>query len=105
MVLLAHRVTVVRVRMPGEPPAAVDVAVVLVPEDREPADERRDEGDVGERAADEVVAAVVGPAQPVRETEQEHGLTLRRAPVEASATADRRSRRGSRTRGTGARVG
>src|SRR6185503_6101292 len=58
--------------MPLEPPAAVDVAVVLVPEQCEPAEERCSERDVRERAADEVVAAAVRPVEPMRETEQEH---------------------------------
>jgi hypothetical protein len=61
VVLLAHRVPVVRMRVPCHAPAAMDVAVVSPQEEVQGAGERRDERDVGERPAHEVVAALRRP--------------------------------------------
>ena len=52
--------------MPLHPPAAVDVAVVVSQEEVDEAQETRRERDVGERTADEVVATVRRPVEPVR---------------------------------------
>jgi hypothetical protein len=73
VVLLAYRVTVIRVRVPFQPPASVDVAVVLSKKQVKGARERRDEGDVCERPAHEVVAALCGPVdQVVQAPRDEH---------------------------------
>ena len=69
VVLLAHRVAVVRVRVPLHAPAAVDMAVVLPQEEVQRAHEGRQERDVGERSADEVVAAVRRPVDQVVEAD------------------------------------
>ena len=68
MVLLAHGMTVIRVRMPLQAPATVDVAVVLPPPEIKRANKGRRERDVGERPADEVVAAVRRPVDEVMES-------------------------------------
>jgi hypothetical protein len=55
----------------------MDVAVVGPEPEVERPEERRDEGDVGERTADEVVAALHGPVQHVMEAgHDEHGRRL-----------------------------
>ena len=59
----------------------MDVAVVGPEPEVERPEERRDEGDVGERTADEVVAPVRRPVEPVR-----HGASVRRG-SDGEATA------------------
>ena len=61
MVFLADRMPVNGMWVPLKPPAAMNVAVVLAPPQHDGADERRQERDVGQRPADEVVAPVRGP--------------------------------------------
>ena len=75
MVRAAHRVTVLRMRMPLQTPAAVDVAVVLSPPKDQPAGKRRDESDVRKRAADKVVTAVGRPVDHVVEA-GDHPVTV-----------------------------
>ena len=65
MVLLAHRMAVIGVGMPLQPPAAVDVAVVLPQPEVQRAREGCDQRDIGKRPADEVVAAPRRPMDQV----------------------------------------
>ena len=61
MMNLADRMAVDRVRVPLQTPTPKDVAVVPSPPQDQRARDCRNEGDVGERAADEVVATVSRP--------------------------------------------
>jgi hypothetical protein len=65
VMLLTHWVVMDGVGVPLQAPAAVDVAVVFSQPEVQRADERRDERDIGERPAYEVVAAVRGPVDQV----------------------------------------
>jgi hypothetical protein len=77
VVLLTHWVAVDRVGVPLQAPAAVDVAVVFSQPEVQRASEGRDERDVGERPAYEVVAAVRGPVDQVVEAgHDEHRVRL-----------------------------
>ena len=92
VVLLADRVAVVRVGVPLHAPAAIDVAIVLPEEEVKRAGERRHERDVGERPADEVVAALHRPMDHVVQAERdEHAARVsasyRDRPLLASLTA------------------
>ena len=82
VVLLAHRMAMVGMRVPLQTPASVDVAVVPPQPEVQRAGERRDQRDVRERPADEVVAALRRPMDQVVEARgDEHAarLYLRRA--------------------------
>jgi PPOX class probable F420-dependent enzyme len=89
MVGPADRVTMLRVRVPLQPPAAVHVAVVPPPPEDHAARERGDERDVRQRPADEVVAAVGRPVDDaVKGGEHEitvvvNGRSLRLSPAPA----------------------
>ena len=75
VVLLTHWVAVDRVGVPLQAPAAVDVAVMFAQPEVQRAGESRDERDVGERPAYEVVAAVRGPVdQVVQVGHDEHAV-------------------------------
>ena len=78
VVLLADGMAVVRMRVPGETPAAVDVAVVVAQEEVHEAREPGRERDIGERAADEVVPVRVVPGPSSRVVE----------PIEDGGTVD-----------------
>lgn len=56
---------VIRMRVPLQTPATADVTVVSPPPKDQRAEKRRDDRNVGERPADEVVAAVSGPMDQV----------------------------------------
>jgi hypothetical protein len=76
VVLLADRVPVIRVDVPLQPPAPLDVTVVAPPPEEDGGDERRHERDVGERAADEVVAAVGRPVDDRVQVCNQHRVRL-----------------------------
>src|SRR5262245_18549746 len=78
MVHAAHRVTVLWMRMPLEPPAAVDVAVVPPPPQDDGAGEGGDDRDVGQRPADEVVAALRRPVDDPVQAGDHLGIDSRR---------------------------
>jgi hypothetical protein len=61
MMLLTDWMTMDGMDVPLEPPTATDVAVVLSQPEVKSGGERRDQRDVGERPAHEVVTAVRGP--------------------------------------------
>src|SRR5437660_6631560 len=63
--LSTHRVDVIRMRVPLQTPATADVTVVSSPPKDQRAEKGRNERDVGERPADEVVTAVRGPMDQV----------------------------------------
>lgn len=65
VMLPAHRMAVIGMRMPRQPPAAAHMAVVPTKKEIERARKRGDEGDVRERPADEVVTAVSRPMKQV----------------------------------------
>jgi hypothetical protein len=78
MMLLAHRVPVIGMRVPCQSPTAMDVAVVPSEKEIERAHERRHKRDVRERSADEVVTALRGPVDQVMEVRpDEHLASLR----------------------------
>jgi hypothetical protein len=89
MVLLAYRVAVVWMRMPLQAPAAVNMTVVVPQEEVQRACEGRDEGDVGERPAHEVVAALCRPVDQVMKADRDwHSARLsRRAAVSRQSGA------------------
>lgn len=83
MVLSADEMSVVRMRMPLHPPAAADVAVVFPQKEVERARKRRDQRDVRQRTADEVVATVGRPVNHgVERSCQRHPPSL--APTQTS---------------------
>jgi hypothetical protein len=65
VVLLAHGMAVVRMWVPFQTPASMDMAVVLAEEEIEGAGERCHERDVCQRTAHEVVAALRRPVNQV----------------------------------------
>ncbi len=86
VVLLANRVPVIRMRVPCHAPAAMDVAVVSPQEEVQGAGERRDERDVGERPAHEVVAALRRPMDQVVEADRDKHAA--RLPLQPRCTAE-----------------
>jgi hypothetical protein len=73
-----HRVAVDWMRVPLKPPAPMDVAVVPTPPEIQRGEESRDERDVGERPADEVVTPVRRPMEQVVQVDrEEHAERLR----------------------------
>jgi hypothetical protein len=80
MMLLAHRVPVIGMRVPSQSPTAMDVAVVPSEKEIERADKRRHKRDVRERSADEVVTALRGPVDQVMEVRADEHLASLRFP-------------------------
>ena len=79
VVLPTDRMPVVWMRVPRQPPTAVDVTVVLAQEEIQRAYKSRDDGDVRKRPAHEVVAAVRRPAdQMVQADRDDHTVRLPR---------------------------
>ena len=77
VVLLTHRVAVDGMGMPLQSPAVRDVAVVLPQPEVQRASEGRNERDVGERPAHEVVAALCRPVdQVVQADRNRHAVRL-----------------------------
>jgi len=71
VVLLTHRVAVDGMGMPRQTQAAVDVAIVFSQPEVQRAGEGRDERDVGQRAAHEVVAPLCRPMDQVVQVGQD----------------------------------